>query len=269
MDYQGKTALITGASSGIGEAFAHALAGRGMNLILAARSRAKLEALAATVAKQHGVRAEALTVDVSEAAIGHKLAKRVSELAMHVDMLVNNAGFGTYGAFDELQPEREQEEIAVNVAAVVDLTHAFLPAMLERGEGVILNVASVAGFQPTPYMSVYGATKAFVLSFSEGLWAEYKGRGIQVMALCPGPVATGFFAATGNPRLEMAMKKAPMMSPEDVVKRSLKALSKGKSFCIPGHRNYAMAFSSRLAPRPIMARLTAQVLKPRRRQPKD
>jgi len=167
--YQGKTALITGASSGIGEAFAQGLAARGMNVILVARSETILNTLAQKLDEQYHVRTTVIPADLSHLDASATIKERVQELGLQVDLLVNNAGFGTYGHFETLDAQRDREEVLVNVAAVVDLSHAFLPAMFERGEGAIINVASTASFQPAPYMAIYGASKAFVLSFSAAL----------------------------------------------------------------------------------------------------
>ena len=180
---------------------------------------------------------------------------------MPVDLLVNNAGFGTVGPFHKQSAARESQELKLNTLAVLDLTHTFLPAMLARGQGAIINVASVAAFQPLPYMAVYGATKAFVLSLSEALRAEYRAQGIRVQCLCPGPVDTGFFEATGNSRLRGAVPKPAMMTPERVVERSLKALVKGEGVVVPGPQNQALAWISKLAPRDMLAAVTARVMK--------
>src|SRR6266516_7963303 len=175
-NYAGKAALITGASSGIGEAFAHILAARGMNLVLVARSADKLRVIAQALSEQHGIRADVVTADLCREGAMQEVYQRTQALGVPVDLLVNNAGFGTYGCFDTLAPEREHEEIMLNVTALVDLTHAFLPAMVERKEGGVINVASIAAFKPLPYQAVYGASKAFVLSFSLALWGENRTR---------------------------------------------------------------------------------------------
>ena len=195
-----KTALITGASSGIGEATARRLAQSGTHVVLVARSEPKLRALAAALAAEHGIRAAVVVVDLIQPGSGATVQRETAAQGIEVDVLVNNAGFGTYGPFETIPAAREQDKIAVNIAALVDLTHAFLPSMLQRGDGAILNVASTSAFQPGPYMAVYAATKAFVLSFTEALWAEYRNRGVHVAALCPGAVETPFFAALGDDR---------------------------------------------------------------------
>jgi len=255
-----KTALITGASSGIGEAFAEALAGQGSDLILVARSKDKLEALAKRLAEKHGRRVEVIAADLGEPSPGARIAAAVAKLGMSVDLLLNNAGFGTAGAFHKTEPQRSAQMVALNVSAVVDLSHAFLPAMVERGSGAIVNIASVAAFQPTPTMSVYGATKAFVLSFSEGLWAEYRRKGIKVMAVCPGPTDTPFFEATGTPGLRKTVPSSMMMSVEQVVQDSLRGLEAGRTFVVPGLLNKALTATPRLVPRKLMAMLSAKAM---------
>ncbi len=253
-------ALITGASSGIGAAYAEQLAALGLDLVLVARSQDRLEALASELRKE-GCRVETVALDLSRAQAAGKLRKAVQASGVRVDLLVNNAGFGTVGPFHRQSAAREAQEVRLNALAVLELCHAFLPAMLERGLGAIINVASVAGFQPMPYMATYGATKAFVLSLSEALWAEYRDQGIRVQCLCPGPVDTGFFEATGNERLREAVPRGAMMTPQRVVERSLRALVKGDSVVVPGAQNQALAWIAKVAPREMLAALTARVMK--------
>src|SRR5689334_1537992 len=187
-----KVALITGASSGIGEAFANTLAAKGCDLILVARSEDKLRALAKQLAEVHSRRVEVVTADLSLAGAAEKVHAATQALGMKVDLLINNAGFGTAGAFHQQDAARERQEVMLNCAAVIDMAHAFLPAMVEAGHGGIVNVASMASFQPIPYMAVYAATKAFVLSFGQGLRQEVRGKGVKVLSVCPGPVDTPF-----------------------------------------------------------------------------
>lgn len=255
-----KTALITGASSGIGVAFAEQLASAGLDLILVARSTNKLNALARKLRKE-GCRVEVISLDLATANPGRKLSKAVAELGMTVDLLINNAGFGTVGHFDQQSAARETQEVKLNALAVVDLTHAFLPAMLSQGQGGVINVASVAAFQAVPYMSVYAATKAFVLSFSEGLWGEYRSRGLKVVCLCPGPVDTGFFEATGNPKLRGTVPKSTMMTADRVVASALKALRKGDLVVVPGAQNQAVAWMSKFMPRAVVTSVAAKMMK--------
>src|ERR1043166_236662 len=196
-----KTALITGASSGIGEAFAHQLAKEGSSLILVARSEDKLEKLAHQIRQKYQRRVYVIPADLSKKSPGAAIAAEVAKRDLKVELLVNNAGFGTVGAFHKQEAVRQQQMIALNCSAIVDLTFAFLPDMLDAGYGGVINIASLAAFQAVPYMAVYGATKAFVLSFSQALWGEYEKQGLRVVAVCPGPVETGFFEATGNSNL--------------------------------------------------------------------
>jgi len=257
--YKGKTALITGASSGIGAEFARALAGRGMNVVLVARSEGRLTALAESLHARHGVRAEVVAADLSRAGAAAALHAETEKRSRQIDMLVNNAGFGTYGPFETLDAGRDHEEVALNVAAVVDLCHAYLPAMAQRGEGAVLNVASTAGFQPTPYMAVYGATKAFVLSFSEALWAEYRGRGVRVSALCPGPTTTPFFDVIGSEEGTVGVRRTAAQA----VATGLRAVEAGRPSAVDGLANTLLAQGPRFTPRAVMALLSRQTLRPR------
>lgn len=256
-----KTALITGASSGIGEMFADKLAADGTDLILVARSEDKLKAIAQRITKDHGADVEIIIADLGKPSPGAALAAEVAKRGYQVDLLVNNAGFGTVGSFHKQDAGREQGEIALNCAAVVDLAHAFLPSMLERNFGGIINVASVAAFQPLPFMTVYAATKAFVLSFSHGLRGEYQSKGITVTALCPGPVDTPFFEATGSERLRSTVPKGMMMTTDRVVADCLKAFKAGKAVCVPGTATKLMAVAGHLTPRGLLGKLTAKGMK--------
>jgi len=258
--YQGKLAMVTGASSGIGEAYAKALAARGCHVVLIARSQDKLEALAGEIKRKHGVQAYALPSDLSKTGASRQLAESMRELGLTVDILINNAGFGTYGRFEDIDPEREQEEIMLNTAALVDLTHHFLPGMLERKDGIVVNVASMAAFVPCAYSAVYGATKAFVLSFSEALWAETRGRGVRVLTLCPGATDTGFFDAVGS--RDMAAGSA-MSTPENVVKAGFRGIDKGSSYIIDGRNNYMSAQIGRFLPRRRVASIMERISRPK------
>ena len=259
---KGKTALVTGASSGIGEAIAKKLAAEGVNLILVARSGDTLTQLADALKQRYAVQCTALPADLSTPNCGATLYGQVTALGLRVDILVNNAGYGTYGPFDSIAPETEQGEIAVNIAAVVDLTHAFVPDMLTRGAGIILNVASTAAFQPVPYMAVYAASKAFVLSFSEALWAEYRGRGIHVAALCPGAVDTGFISQLGDDAVRKTAAFATTVQPQQVATHALKAICAQGPTHIVGLKNWLMALSVRFAPRSLVARSSADMMRP-------
>src|SRR5215831_11276722 len=193
MELKGSRALVTGASSGIGEVFARELAGRGANLVLAARSRDKLESLASELRERAQVQVVIETVDLSEPDAGLALAARLGEQGLVIDVLINNAGFGLFGPLHEADPQRIAQAVQLNVAALTELTCSLLPGMRARDRGAIVNVASTAAFQPVPYMAAYGAAKAFVLSFTEALWAETRGTGVRVTALCPGATDTSFF----------------------------------------------------------------------------
>ena len=256
-----KTALITGASSGIGEAFARTLAAQGSDLILVARSEDKLRALARQLNELYSRRVEVVTADLGLAGSAAKVHAAADALGMPVDLLINNAGFGTVGSFAKQDAERERQEILLNAAAVVDLSHAFLPGMLERKRGAIVNVASMAAFQPMPYMSVYAATKAFVLSFSQGLRGEVRSKGVKVLAVCPGPVDTPFFEATGSAGLRKTVPKATMVTADDVVRATLRALKAGRSVVVPGVALKLAAAGTRLVPRDLLAAMTARFMK--------
>jgi len=262
--YHGKTALITGASSGIGAAFARTLAARGANVILVARSEGRLQALADEVMRDHGVRAAVIAADLTRPDAARDLRATVDTRGLAVDLLVNNAGFGTYAPFETLAPERDHDEVTLNVAAVVDLTHLFLPAMLAKGDGAVVNVASVAAFMPGPYSAVYGATKAFVLSFSEALWAECRGRGVRVLALCPGATATEFFNVLGT---DAAATLGAKRTPAQVVETGLRALERNRSYAVDGLANYLMVQAPRVVPRGLAARLVARAARPRQAAP--
>ncbi len=258
--YRDHWALVTGASSGIGEAFALELAALGMNLLLTARRHDLLQTLAGDLVRRHGIEARALPADLSTPDGLEQLVAAVDAEGVPVHLLVNNAGFGSYGRFDSLPPEREQAQVQVNCASVVRLARACLPAMLERGDGGIINVASTAAFQPTPGMAVYGATKAFVLHFSEALWAENRARGVRVLALCPGGTRTGFFEALNDPSMQFRLPQARMMTSERVVAEALRALERGRSYRVNGALNYVATLSTRLGPRGLVARAAARVM---------
>jgi len=229
--YDDKTALITGASSGIGEAMAHSLAKRGAHLVLTARSKDKLEAIAQTIRSNHGCRVDVFTEDLSQANAAQNLYEQTKSANIDVDLLVNNAGFGKWGEFLEFDADCYDEMLILNINSLVRLTHLFLPAMLERGSGGIMNVASVASFIPVPLAAVYSASKSFVLFFSEALYGEYADKGITIMALCPGGTETGF-ADVANADVDRS--GASMDSPEMVAEFGLDEFSNGNISVIPG-----------------------------------
>lgn len=234
MKIQGKWALVTGASSGIGEQFARQLAGQGANLILVARSKNKMESLASELKKKHGVKVEVIAIDLGKEGAPGEVNQQCQLLKLDVEVLVNNAGFATHGLFEQVSGVRQHDEVMLNVAAVVDMTHLFLPDMLRRSSGTVINVASTAGFQPLPYMAVYGATKAFILSFTQALWWENRKRGVQFFTLCPGATDTSFFNVVGAEEAAVGKKDTP----ERVVQAALRALNDGKLYVVPGTQNY-------------------------------
>jgi len=253
--YAGKTALITGASSGIGAAFARELAARGMHVALIARSTDALEKLAQELTTAHKTQVHVIPADLSQPTGAAAVAQRVGELGLAIDLLINNAGFLTHGAFETVDAQREHDEVMVNVSAVVDLTHAFLPGMLERRAGGVINVASIAAFQPIPYMAVYAASKAFVLSFSIALWEECRGRNVCVLALCPGTTATNLFKAA--PKAELGKPR----SSEQVVATALAGLDKGRSLVVDGLKNSLLSHGPRLIPRWFAAKCAGAAVK--------
>lgn len=260
--YQGKLAVITGASSGIGEAYAIELAARGCHVVLVARSKDKLETLAGKIKRKYSVQAYALPSDLSKTGAARQLAESIAELGLKIDILINNAGFGTYTRFEDMDPDRDQELIMLNTAALVDLTHQFLPGMLGRKDGIVVNVASMAAFAPCAYSAVYGASKAFVLSFSEALWAETRGRGVRVLTLCPGATDTGFFEVVGS--RDMAAG-SPLSTPESVVQAGFRGIDKGGSYAVDGRNNYMAAQMGRFLPRHRVALIMERISRPKAR----
>jgi short-subunit dehydrogenase len=233
-----------------------------MSLVLTGRNEARLDETA------QEIRRAAPRVKVETVAADLATPSGVSALLDHVgdrpiEVLINNAGFGSYGAFAEADAHREAEEVAVDVSAVVTLARAFLPGMLARGSGGILNVASTIAFQPAPCQAVYGASKAFVLSFSSALWAEARTAGVAVTALCPGPTRTGFVDALGADVSQTAIYSR-LADPEPVIEAGLRALDKGRAVVIPGVRNKVIAASGRFLPREWLTRITARLLRPAR-----
>ncbi len=254
-----RVVLVTGASSGIGEALAAALAARGAHVVLAARTRARLEALKGRI-EAAGGQATVVPADLSAPGAAQRLYDEVQRLGLSVDALVNNAGFGFFGPFEAEAPEHLGEMLQVNVVALAELTRLFVPSLLER-RGAVLNVASTVAFQPSPFMSVYGATKAFVLSLTEALWAEYRTRGLHVAAVCPGPVETPFIDAAGVDVRSTAVFRS-LLTVDEVVHASLAALDSRAPTHVVGLRNWLMTLSARLSPRALTARIGALLLAP-------
>jgi short-subunit dehydrogenase len=238
-------ALVTGASSGLGTELCRQLAQRGANLVLTARSESRLEELARDLTRVNGVEACVLAADLSRPEGASDLATRVQALGVPLRHVVNNAGIGSSGFFGDLDPERESAMVELNVASVVRLTRALLPSLLAARAGGVLNVASTVAFQPVPYMATYGATKAFVVSFTLALASELEGTGVRAMALCPGPVRTGFQAAAGiaRPGLPVAI-----LSASDTVERALDAYERGERLFTPGLVNGLQTRAARWLP---------------------
>jgi short-subunit dehydrogenase len=245
------TCLVTGASSGIGAAVARELAKRGRGVTLTARRKERLVELASELADRHGVRAEVVACDLSSAAARRRMIKTIADRGLDVEVLVNNAGFGSAGRFQELDPDVELRMARTNVEAVVDLCGAYVPAMVDRGRGAILNVAAVAAFQPIPRQTTYAATKAFVLSFSEGLHVDLKGTGVTATALCPGPTRTEFGQASGIPE-ELMQIPGLSYSAEQMAAAGVKAMERGRRTVIPGPTNMVSAVGGRLLPRAVL-----------------
>jgi short-subunit dehydrogenase len=264
LDYPKQTILITGASSGIGAAFARALAARGSNLILVARRVDRLRTLATELEQKHRITAIAIAQDLASASAGTELRAAVTTAGLRVTGLINNAGFGTFGPFVTERPARLAEEIAVDVSAPIQLTGAFLPDMIAASEGFVINLGSMAAYTPTPRMAVYGAAKAFVLSFTEALWAELRGTGVTAFALSPGATSTEFNTVVGT---DDATAGARMRTPEDVVATALAHLdlrNPGPSV-IDGASNRLAAGAMRLMSRRSVATMMHRLTDPARR----
>ncbi len=250
----GKTALITGASSGFGIEFAKRFGQDGFNLVLVARSEQALQQQAEEYRKKYRVEVRVIAKDLSQPNAAQEIFDELEEAGVKLAALVNNAGFATYGPFVQLKLSGELEMMQVNIVALTHLTRLFLPQMVERHEGKILNIASTAAFQPGPLMAVYYASKAFVLSFSEAIANELEGTGVSVTALCPGPSQTGFQqrAAMEDSKLVSGKK---IMDAATVVKIGYEAMKKGKTVVIPGLRNSLMAQSIRFTPRKMVTKI--------------
>jgi short-subunit dehydrogenase len=244
------TALITGASGGIGEDLARLFAADGHNLVLVARSRDKLARLSEELSGKHSVTARVVVSDLARAEAPQEIFDELQRDGVHVDALINNAGFGSYGLFAETDLRRELELLQVNVVALTHLTKLFLPAMLERRRGYVMNVASTAAFQPGPLMAVYYASKAYVLNFSEALSNETEGTGVFVSALCPGPTQTGFVAAAGMERSKLFDRA--IMDSRTVAEAGYRGLLAGRRVVIPGFKNSLMARTVGLFPRGVV-----------------
>lgn len=240
----GKTALITGASSGIGEAFAYELARLGMHLVITARSENKLEALADAIRLKSNVNVSVIVADLAKPGAPHVLLQKIKALGHSIDLLVNNAGFGKWSNFLDEELVSYEAMITLNITALTQLSYLVLPDMLNKGEGGIINVASNGAFQPCPYITTYCATKAFVLSFSEGLYGEYCNKGVTITALCPGNTETGFQSVAKANTKDMRAD-----TPTTVARQGIKSFLKGKNYTVVGVDNYITSLLPRLLTR--------------------
>jgi len=254
-----KTALITGASNGLGVEFAKIHAAKGDNLVLVARSKDKMNLLKAEIEKRHDVSVYVIGRDLSETGAPKTIYNELKTQKIHVDYLINNAGFGDFGLYEKCNWEKQLQMINLNITAVAYFTRLFLPDMIKNKYGKILNVASTASFQPGPTMSVYFATKAFVLSFSEAIANEVKGTGVTVTALCPGATATGFKTAASLDNSNLF--KGEIATSKSVAEYGYKAMMKGKTVVIHGLMNKIMAFSVRFAPRNVVTAIAKLKMK--------
>jgi len=262
------TALVTGASAGIGSEIARDLARRGHSIVLVARRKQRLTELGEELSVAHGVRAEAISCDLGKPAARGRLPGQIADLGLEVDILVNNAGFATGGPFHSSDPERELEQVRVLVEAVVGLTSAFLPGMVQRGQGAILNVASTAGMQPLPHAAGYSAAKAYVLTFSEAIHQEVAGNGVTVTALCPGPVETEFWQGAdwqvaGGRSFEKAIPRPALVSPRDVARAGVDGLAAGRRVVVPGLPMRAAMLASRYIPHAVKLPVIETVMRRR------
>ncbi|MDT5348541.1 MAG: uncharacterized protein QOH91_1828 [Mycobacterium sp.] len=241
------TVVITGASSGIGSELARGLARRGFPLLLVARRRERLDEVANEVGQEYSVGVEVMPLDLSDPKGRGKLADRLR--SEPIAGLCNSAGFGTSGVFYELPVERESEEVTLNALVLMEMTHAALPGMVERGAGAVMNIASIAGFQPVPFMAVYSATKAFVQTFSEAIHEELHGSGVSVTSLCPGPVPTEWAEIANADRFSIPLAQ---VSPHDVAEAAVGGMLAGRRSVVPGVVPKFVSTSGRYAPRSLL-----------------
>ena len=252
------TCLITGASSGIGADVARSLARRGHGVTLVARREDRLKELAEELRGACDIRAETLGCDLADSTARERMLAELTDMGLTVDVLVNNAGFGTGGLFQDLDPEREVEMARLNVEVVVALCGRFVPLMVRRGRGAILNVASTAAFQPLPRQATYGATKAFVLSFTDALTSDLSGTGVSATALCPGPVKTEFADTAGIGEEAEGLPGVFWASSEDVAEQGVRGMEKGRRVVVPGVINQAGAIGGQHVPRGLLLRVAGR-----------
>jgi short-subunit dehydrogenase len=253
-------AVVTGASSGIGAAFARVLASRGHDLVLVARNEARLRELGDTLAVEHSAKSEVLSADLETDAGVERVVARLRDGARPVALLVNNAGFGTTGRFHELPVEQERAEIRLNILSLVELTHAALGPMVERGHGGVINVSSVGAYQPTPLSATYAATKAFVSSFTNAVYEELRGTGVKAMVLAPGFTHTEFHVRAGVENKDQTPGFL-WQSADDVASIAMKAYDRGRAVCVPGAVNVVAAAFSGSMPAGVSRRVAGLVTK--------
>jgi hypothetical protein len=258
--YADQWALVTGASSGIGAEFARQLAARGMHLVLVARREPLLRQLADELFRLHGTKCEIIVADLSRPEEPSRVLAEVEGRNLELELLVNNAGFGYRSEIETTDVDHALEMIRLNVAALTELTLRVLPGMMQRGHGGVINVSSVAGFQPVGYMGVYAASKAYALHFSEAMWGEAREKGVTVTALCPGPTRTDFFDVAKAPPGWLDRHAAHDVKP--VVKAALKALEKKRQYVVAGWKNYILSLLVRLATRATVIRESMKYFRP-------
>ena len=254
-----RTALVTGASNGIGLELARVFAADGWDMVLTARSEDKLQALAVEL-RGLGRTVTVLPSDLARDGAAHELFGAVERAGIQIEALVNNAGVASYGEFVRVPVDVDIDEIHLNVVALTHLTKLFLPAMIERKKGYVLNVASLSSFFPGPHMAVYYATKAYVLSLTEALAQELQGTGVRVTALCPGPTESGFQQRANLPRTRLYARRT--MDPMRVAREGYRAMLAGRTISIPGWWNRVLAFSPRISPRPLLGRVVGTLNSP-------
>ena len=253
---QGQTALITGASSGIGEALAQRFARAGFNLVLVARSADKLKVLATALAAEHGIKAWVSPADLAQPGAAQKLAAAMKRARRPIDVLVNNAGVLAQGSFVRQGADVHQQMIDLNIAGLTALLAAFVPPMVKRGAGRVLNVASIASFQPVPSLATYAATKAYVLSLTESLSEELRGSGVSITALCPGITATHMLDAAIEANAQVSRIPGLLIgNVEAVARQGFDACMAGEVICVPGAVNQAAVLASRSTPRWLLRRV--------------
>jgi short-subunit dehydrogenase len=264
VSWKGAWALVTGASSGIGLEFARQLAADGVNVVLVGRSKGALAALASSLESREGIRVEVLEADLADPIAPKTVFNVLEKKRIVIDVLVNCAGFGDYGFFEESDWKKQSDMLQVNVVTLTELTHLVFPGMVSRRRGWILNVASTAAFQPGPLMAVYYASKAFVLSFSQGIANEVADSNVSVTALCPGPTRTGFQKAAKLDS-EQPIQGLRMASPESVARAGLLGLKAGKTVVVPGARNRVLAYVARVLPSDFTANYVRGLQEKRRK----